>query len=96
MPGVTWLGESAFGLEPRPVDWLLSDIICYPERLLGLVERWMAAGARNIVCTLKFQGETDHAAAEKFAAIPGGTVFHLAHNKHELTFARLWPDGSGG
>ncbi len=96
MPGVTWLGESAFGLEPRPVDWLFSDIICYPERLLGLVERWMAAGARNIVCTLKFQGETDHAIAERFAAIPGSVLFHLSHNKHELTFARLSADGSGG
>ena len=91
MPGVSWLGESAFGLEPRPVDWLLSDIICYPERLLGLVERWMAAGARNIVCTLKFQGETDHAVVERFAAIPGSSVFHAAQNKHELTFARLAP-----
>lgn len=96
MPGVTWLGESAFGLEPRPVDWLFSDIICYPERLLTLVERWMAAGARNIFCTLKFQGETDHATAEQFAAIPGATLFHAAHNKHELTFARLSPDAAGG
>ena len=96
MPGVTWLGESAFGLTPRPVDWLFSDIICYPERLLGLVQRWMAAGARNIVCTLKFQGETDHATAESFAAIPGSTLFHAAHNKHELTFAWLSAHGSGG
>ncbi|MBC7433774.1 MAG: hypothetical protein H7345_17075 [Rubritepida sp.] len=96
MPGVTWLGESAFGLTPRPVDWLFSDIICYPERLLGLVQRWMAAGARNIVCTLKFQGETDHATAESFAAIPGSTLFHGAHNKHELTFAWLSAQGSGG
>ena len=96
MQGVTWLGESAFGVEPRPVDWLFSDIICYPDRLLGLVERWLAAGARNVFCTLKFQGETDHAVAERFAAIPGGMLFHAAHNKHELTFARLSPDGAGG
>ena len=27
-------------------------------------------------------------AAEAFAAIPGGQVVHLFHNKHELTF--LW------
>lgn len=97
MPGVSWRGESAFGLAPEPVDWLFSDIICYPARLLGLVERWMAAGAaRNILCTLKFQGETDHATAEKFAAIPGATLFHAAHNKHELTFAWLPGIGAGG
>jgi len=72
------------------VDWLFSDIICSPARLLGLVRRWMEAGAaRNIVVTLKFQAETDHETAAAFAAIPGGALFHGAHNKHELMFA--WP-----
>ena len=64
LPGVSWRGESAFALELEsigPVDWLFSDIICYPARLLRLVERWRASGlVRNFVCTLKFQGETDH------------------------------------
>lgn len=93
MPGVSCRQESAFGLDPRqevPVDWLFSDIICYPARLLMLVQRWIDTGAaRNIVCTLKFQGETDHDTAAAFAAIPGGQLFHGFHNKHELTFARL-------
>lgn len=90
MPGVEWRGESAFALDPAsvgPVDWLFSDIVCYPARLLRLVERWREAGlVRNFVCTLKFQGETDHDTAETFAAMPGATVLHLSHNKHELTF----------
>lgn len=93
MPGVSVRQESAFGLEPRdepPVDWLFSDVICYPARLLALVRRWIAAGkARNLVCTLKFQGETDHDIAAEFAAIEGAVLFHGAHNKHELMFARL-------
>ena len=89
MPGVTERQDSAFGLAPERVDWLCSDIIAYPDRLLALVRRWIEAGAaRNIVCTIKFQGDTDHDAAEAFAAIPGGQVIHLFHNKHELTF--LW------
>jgi 23S rRNA (cytidine2498-2'-O)-methyltransferase len=89
MPGVTERLDSAFGMEPEPVDWLFSDIIAYPDRLLALVRRWIDAGAaRYIVCTIKFQGPTDHDAAEAFAAIPGGQVIHLFHNKHELTF--LW------
>jgi 23S rRNA (cytidine2498-2'-O)-methyltransferase len=93
MPGVAWRGESAFGLDPAsvgPVDWLFSDIICYPARLLALVRRWMEQGrVRNFVCTIKFQGETDHKTAAAFAAIPGSRLFHLHHNKHELTWALL-------
>lgn len=89
MRGVTPRLDSAFGMAPEPVDWLCSDIIAYPDRLLALVRRWIDAGAaRWIVCTIKFQGPTDHDAAEAFAAIPGGQVIHLFHNKHELTF--LW------
>ena len=88
MPGVSWRQDSAFALPPEPVDWLFSDVICYPARLLALVERWRGF-ARQMVCSVKFQGETDHAAAAQFAAIPGARLFHSAHNKHELTFALL-------
>src|SRR5690242_5553605 len=81
MPGVEWRGESAFALEPDSVgrvDWLLSDVVCYPERLLRLVERWRAAGVvKNFVCTIKFQGATDHETAAAFAALPGARVTHL-------------------
>ncbi|MGG5817636.1 SAM-dependent methyltransferase [Falsiroseomonas sp. HW251] len=93
MPGVTMRSESAFGLDPAKeplVEWLFSDVICYPARLLALVRRWIAAGAaRNLVCTIKFQGSTDHDVAAEFAAIEGAVLFHGAHNKHELMFARL-------
>lgn len=93
MPGVTIREESAFGLDPAtigPVDWLFSDVICYPARLLALVQRWRESGlARNMVCTIKFQGATDHESARAFAAIPGARLMHLHHNKHELTWALL-------
>ena len=93
MPGVAWRQDSAFALDPpreTPVDWLFSDVICYPARLLALVRRWLEAGAaRHLVCTVKFQGATDHEVAAEFAAIPGAVLFHGAHNRHELTFARL-------
>jgi 23S rRNA (cytidine2498-2'-O)-methyltransferase len=92
LPNVRWQEGSAFALDPRnhpPVDWLCSDIICYPSRLLGLVERWAEAGtARTMICTIKFQGDTDHSIVRDFAAIPGAQVLHLHHNKHELTFVR--------
>lgn len=93
MPGVEWRQESAFALSPKDytgIDWLFSDVVCYPERLLGLVERWLAAGAcRRFVCTIKFQGSTDHDIARRFAAIPGSHLVHLHNNKHELTWIRL-------
>jgi 23S rRNA (cytidine2498-2'-O)-methyltransferase len=86
-PGVIWREGSAFTVAPEKVDWLVCDVIAYPRRLLALVERWIAAdAARRIVCTLKFQGETDHDASKAFAAIEGGRLMHLFHNKHELTF----------
>jgi len=89
MPGVTFRAGSAFAEPPVPMNWLLCDVIAYPERSLRMVQAWIAAGApRHIVCSIKFQGATDHAAAEAFAAIQGGRVAHLCHNKHELTF--MW------
>ncbi len=75
LPGVEVRQASAFALEPAeigPVDWLFSDVICYPARLLALVERWLAAGlVRNFVCTLKFQGETDMAHSAALRRDPG-------------------------
>ena len=93
LPGIEVRRESAFALNPHEIngiDWLFSDVVCYPARLLALVERWLAAGTcRRFVCTLKFQGPTDHETARRFAAIPGSRLLHLHHNKHELTWIRL-------
>ena len=92
LPGIEFRQESAFALEPNSVggiNWLFSDVVCYPRRLLALVERWLEAGTcRRFVCTLKFQGPTDHETARRFAAIPGSRLLHLHHNKHELTWIR--------
>ena len=93
LPGVEMRLESAFGIDPKSVAgiiWLFSDVVCYPARLLALVERWIAAGTcENFVCTIKFQGATDHETARRFAAIPGSRLMHLHVNKHELTWIRL-------
>jgi 23S rRNA (cytidine2498-2'-O)-methyltransferase len=93
LPNLEYRRESAFAVDPRSlgqVDWLFSDVICYPERLLRLVETWLAAGTcRRFVCSVKFQGATDHATARRFAAIPQSRLMHLSHNKHELTWVKL-------
>lgn len=87
---ITFMQESAFGLDPKDfdtIDWFCSDIICYPERLLNLVKRFMASGkVKNFVCTIKYQGETDWEQTLKFLEIPGSRIVHLHHNKHEVTW----------
>jgi 23S rRNA (cytidine2498-2'-O)-methyltransferase len=93
LPGIDHRQASAFALKPAeigPVDWLFSDVICYPDRLHRLVADWLQSGlCRNFVCTIKFQGPTDFAAQARFAAIPGSRLVHLHHNKHELTWIHL-------
>ena len=93
LPGIEHRLESVFALDPceiGPVDWLFSDVVCYPERLLALVERWLRAGTcRRFLCTIKFQGETDHETVRRFAAIGGSQLRHLFHNKHELTWSKI-------
>lgn len=92
--GVEFRKGSAFSLKPEdvgPVDWLFSDVICYPPVLYAWVEKWLSAGlARNYVCTVKMQGkEYDRVSTERFAAVPGSRVVHLWHNKHELTWIKV-------
>ena len=99
MAGVEFRQLSAFALDPRevgPVDWLFCDVICYPDRLWRLMDRWRTFGkARNIVCTLKFQANTDHDVAAKFWGVPGSQLRHLYNNKHELTWVLLEGEGQG-
>ena len=93
LPNVETCLGSAFGLDPRhagAVDWLFSDVICYPERLLAYVTRWLELGqCRNLVCTVKLQGPGIPEALAGFRAIPGSSLTHLCHNKHELTWVKL-------
>jgi 23S rRNA (cytidine2498-2'-O)-methyltransferase len=99
LAGVTEIRQSAFGLRPEdvgPVDWLFSDVICLPGRLYDLVARWLDSGlCRNAVCSVKFQGGTDHALVRRFAALPGSRIVHLWHNRHELTWFRVEPASRG-
>ena len=74
LPGVRTLAASAFSLAPEevgPIDWLVSDLVCYPRRLIALIERWLASRlCRNFVCTVKFQGQTDHESARRLPPCP--------------------------
>ncbi|MES1157823.1 MAG: SAM-dependent methyltransferase [Haliangium ochraceum] len=96
-PGVaTVIGNAFTFTPPRPVDWMVSDVVCEPPRSLALAERWVASGlCRNLIVTVKFKGKAGYGvlggvgqrlfdAGARFARVK-----QLAHNKNEVTvFAR--------
>jgi 23S rRNA (cytidine2498-2'-O)-methyltransferase len=93
MPHVQLRRADAFKLKPEKLDWLFSDVICEPRRLLELVHEWRASGlCKNFVCTIKFKGETDFGVLREFLEIPGSHARHLFHNKHEVTWWSLSSD----
>ena len=89
-PLVEFKTHDAFTLTPQELgkfDWVFSDVICYPERLLEWINVWLESGnVHNMICTIKMQGEIDWNLIAKFAAIPSSRVVHLNYNKHELTW----------
>ena len=90
MPHVEQLKKDAFKLKPADLghyDWLFSDVICEPHRLLQLVHEWLDSGlCENFVCTIKFKGKTDFGTLREFQKIAGSHTRHLYANKHEVTW----------
>lgn len=90
MDGVHFIKADAFSMLPSKVgkiDWIFSDVACYPEKLLEWVHVWLKSGmCKNFICTLKFQGDEGYEIAKEFLKIPNSRVVHLSHNKHELTW----------
>ena len=91
LPNVQFLQQSAFALDPalltETYDWVLSDIACYPERAYALVMKWIASGkAKQMIFTIKLQGETSLSSIKPFQEIPNSRVIHMFYNKHEATF----------
>ena len=89
-PRITFMQHDAFTLTPESLgkqDWVCSDVICYPPRLLEWVERWRASGlCSKFICTIKMQGAPDFDTIRRFAEIPHSKIVHLTANKHELTW----------
>jgi 23S rRNA (cytidine2498-2'-O)-methyltransferase len=97
LKGVSFQKRDAFTLLPeefqaqdRRIDWLFSDVICYPEKLYEWIRQWVESGiCKNFICTIKFKGGPDLSIVDKFAAIPNSRVLHLFHNKNELTWSKI-------
>lgn len=87
---ITFICHDAFTIPPKEIgkcDWVLSDVACYPKRLLEWVKKWIDSGlASNMICTIKIQGKVDYTLINEFASLPNSIVLHLNANKHELTF----------
>lgn len=90
LSNVTHYQHSAFGIHPSglyPVDWLFSDIACYPSKLYTFIKPWLTStSCHTIVCTIKLQGSPQHTQLSCFKEIPHSRLVHLSHNKHELTW----------
>jgi 23S rRNA (cytidine2498-2'-O)-methyltransferase len=91
MPGVTFVKGNAFTAKPEDfdtkIDWMFSDVICFPEQIEELIGKWMASGScRNLVCTIKFKGNTNHEVSRRLQTLPGARMKHLFSNKHEMTW----------
>ncbi len=93
LPGVVFMKKDAFSLGPAnfpKLDWIFSDVICSPEKLLDWISQWLEIDAKvNFVCTLKFKGEGGYEIIREFEKIEGSHIVHLFHNKHELTWTRI-------
>ena len=89
-PLVTFSAHDAFTLTPEEVGeckWVFSDVICYPERLLEWIKKWISSGkTKNMICTIKMQGKINWELVKEFENIPDSRIVHLNYNKHELTF----------
>ncbi len=88
---LTFHKGDAFSFEPKEkVDWLICDVIAFPERSFELVQKWHAKGwCKRCLVTLKFKGQPDLAlleAAKKFLAqsCKSWGLRHLRSNKNEV------------
>lgn len=93
-PRVTFVQGDAFTFEPENghVDWMVSDIIAYPDRVLELIHLWCGKElAQNMIITMKFQGTTpswedlDDALQVAKSYSYAARAKHFFNNKNEVT-----------
>lgn len=93
LPQITFIKKDAFSIVPNDfpdLNWIFSDLICYPDKLLSWIKQWISIGSKvNFICTLKFQGDCDYRIIKEFEEVEGSSIVHLFNNKHELTWFRI-------
>ncbi|RZF21590.1 hypothetical protein DAY19_07840 [Halobacteriovorax vibrionivorans] len=68
MPKVNFSAEDAFKFMTEDgFDWVVSDIICTPDRILELIETWATPQkCKNFVFTIKFKGSDSYDILQSF------------------------------
>ncbi len=92
-PRLTAIIGNAFTFEPpKPVDWLLCDVVCEPARTLKLIARWLdQRWCRCLVVTVKFKGREGYGVLAEVAPLFAAAGWRFArtkqllHNKNEVT-----------
>ncbi|MFA6119222.1 MAG: SAM-dependent methyltransferase [Parachlamydiales bacterium] len=90
-PNINFLQKDAFAFLPEKLgrmDWIFSDLICYPEKLLAWIQKWLGF-CDNFICTIKFQKDDHDGIIKEFQSIPDSKLIHLYNNKHELTWIKF-------
>jgi 23S rRNA (cytidine2498-2'-O)-methyltransferase len=82
----------AFQFVPdEPVDWLLSDVIAFPARIMELLETWLSRRwCRRFCVTIKFRGQDEYPRLEEIKALldrlaADYLLRRLTHNRNEAT-----------
>jgi 23S rRNA (cytidine2498-2'-O)-methyltransferase len=84
---IKFTAGDAFSFVPQKMDWVFSDVICYPEKLYEYILPWLDSGfCRKFVCSVKFAGSPDHRIIDLFRKLPHSRILHLSHNKNEVTW----------
>ena len=90
---VAFVQGDAFSYVPDgPVDWMVSDVVAYPDRIVELLRVWCGARwAARLVVTMKFQGGEPAWDALELAVRSAEErgyhcrAKHAFNNKNELT-----------
>lgn len=93
-PAVEFVRGDAFGYRPpKSVDWLLCDVIAPPQRIIELLQTWVARRwCRRFCVTVKFRGAADYPLLQPLKQWLGGEkvefiLRRLTNNKNEVTVA---------
>lgn len=93
---VEFIKGDAFNFDDqKDYDWVISDIICDPQRVLELIEKWVIADKKvNFIFTLKFKGDENYhilGDIKKALSHYKGPLFirQLNSNKNEVTVMGL-------
>ncbi len=81
---------------PDTLDWLLCDVIAFPDRILALLNRWLSERwCRSFCVTIKFRGRGEYAVLEELKRMLEASGYEfllrrLTSNKNEVTAFGTW------